>query len=100
MGLLDNRVCMVTGAGQGLGEAASLEMAKEGATLALIERNPDTLEKVTAQIRGNGGGAEPYRIDVTDYAAYGRVVEDVIGKFGEIDVLVNNAAINPPARTI
>jgi 3-oxoacyl-[acyl-carrier protein] reductase len=100
MGLLDNRVCMVTGAGQGLGEAASLEMAKEGATLALIERNPDTLEKVTAQIRGNGGGAEPYRMDVTDYAAYGRVVEDVIGKFGEIDVLVNNAAINPPARTI
>jgi NAD(P)-dependent dehydrogenase (short-subunit alcohol dehydrogenase family) len=100
MGLLDDQVCIVTGAGQGLGEAISLEMAKEGASLALIERNPDTLEKVAARIRGNGGRAEAYRMDVTDYAAYRQVVDDVIGKFGEIDVLVNNAAINPPARTI
>jgi 3-oxoacyl-[acyl-carrier protein] reductase len=100
MGLLDDQVCIVTGAGQGLGEAISLEMAKEGASLALIERNPDTLEKVAARIRGNGGRAEAYRIDVTDYAAYRQVVDDVIGKFGEIDVLVNNAAINPPGRTI
>lgn len=100
MGLLDDQVCIVTGAGQGLGEAISIEMAKEGATVALIERNPDTLEKVAARIRGNGGRAELYPMDVTDYAAYRQVVDDVIEKFGEIDVLVNNAAINPPARTI
>ena len=100
MGLLDDQVCMVTGAGQGLGEAVSLEMAKEGATLALIERNPETLEKIAARIRGNGGRAEPYPMDVTDYARYRQAVGDVIEKFGEIDVLVNNAAINPPTHTI
>ena len=47
-----------------------------------------------------GGRAEAYEIDVTDYAAYGAAVADVVRKFGRIDALVNNAAINPASRTI
>src|SRR6267378_4293793 len=100
MNLLTDRVCVISGAGQGLGRAVALEMAGEGAKVVLLERNPDTVEKVAAEIASHGGRAEPYELDVTDYDAYGDIIADVIGKHGRIDVLVNNAAINPAARTI
>jgi len=100
MSLLAEKVCIVTGAGQGLGRAVSLEMAGEGARVILLERNQDTVARVASEIAAKGGSAVPYRLDLTDYDAYGRAVADVVGKFGKIDVLVNNAAINPPYHTI
>src|SRR6266850_2935283 len=100
MQLLRDRVCVISGAGQGLGRAVALEMAGEGAKVVLLERNPDTVKQVAAEIASQGGIAEPYELDVTDYDAYGKVIADVIGKHGKVDVLVNNAAINPPAKTI
>jgi NAD(P)-dependent dehydrogenase (short-subunit alcohol dehydrogenase family) len=98
--LLTDQVCIVTGAGQGLGRAIALEMADEGAKVALLERNPATVKQVAAEIAAKGGVAAPYELDITDYDAYGAAVADVLGKFGKIDTLVNNAAINPPTRTI
>jgi 3-oxoacyl-[acyl-carrier protein] reductase len=100
MTLLNDQVCIVTGAGQGLGRAIALEMAQEGATVALLERNADTLETTTKDIEAAGGKAVPYRLDLTDYEAYGKVVADLASKQRRIDVLVNNAAINPPSLTI
>ncbi len=100
MNLLTDQVCIISGGGQGLGRAVALEMAGEGAKVVLLERNPDTLGKVASEIRSKGGTAEPHRIDVTDYAAYREAVADTLRKFGRIDVLVNNAAINPSAKTI
>jgi NAD(P)-dependent dehydrogenase (short-subunit alcohol dehydrogenase family) len=91
---------MITGAGQGLGRTVALEMAAEGAHVALLERNPETIVKVAQEIRAKGGRAEPYELDVTDYNAYGAAVAEVLRQFGQIDVLVNNAAINPAAGTI
>ncbi|HVO04975.1 MAG TPA: SDR family oxidoreductase [Candidatus Cybelea sp.] len=99
-GLLDGQVCIVTGAGQGLGRAVALEMAAEGAAVALLERNRDTVEQVVREIADAGGRAEAYALDVTDYGTYGRAVSDAAAKLGRIDVLVNNAAINPAPRTI
>jgi len=98
--LLTDQVCIVTGAGQGLGRAIALEMADEGAKVALLERNPATVKQVAAEIAAKGGVAAPYELDITDYDAYGAVIADVLRKFGKIDTLVNNAAINPPTRTI
>jgi NAD(P)-dependent dehydrogenase (short-subunit alcohol dehydrogenase family) len=100
LGLLKDRVCLVSGAGQGLGRSVSLEMAAEGAKVVLLERNPDTAEAVCDEIRVAGGEAHPYTLDVTDYDRYEEIVSDVISKLGRIDILVNNAAINPPTKTI
>jgi NAD(P)-dependent dehydrogenase (short-subunit alcohol dehydrogenase family) len=100
MALLQDQVCIVTGAGQGLGRSIALEMAREGATVALLERNADTLEKTAGEITASGHKVMTYRLDVTDYETYGRVVADIVAKQGKIDVLVNNAAINPPSLTI
>ena len=100
MGLLDGKVCLVTGAGQGLGRAIALEMAEEGATVVLLERNPETLRDVEHEIRGRGGKAAAHVLDVTDYDRYAQVVRDVKASHGRIDVLVNNAAINPSTKSI
>lgn len=100
MNLLAGQVCMVSGAGQGLGRAISLEMANEGAQVILLERNAATVRKTASEISDKGGLAEAYELDITNYVAYGDVIARVIEKFGKIDVLVNNAAINPPTKTI
>ncbi len=93
MGLLDGQVAVVTGAGQGLGRAISLEFAREGAAVALLERNGDSAAETAQIIADTGGEARSYPLDVTDYDAYGHVVEDVVAWKGRIDALVNNAAI-------
>lgn len=100
MGVLAGQVSIVTGAGQGLGRAIALEMASEGGTVALLERNGDTLAEVAAEIRSKGGACREFRLDITDYDAYRNAVEAVVGAYGRIDVLVNNAAISPSYKTI
>jgi 3-oxoacyl-[acyl-carrier protein] reductase len=93
MGLLDGQVAIITGAGQGLGAAIAREFAAEGASVALLERNHDTLQKVHNELAANGADVHAHPLDITDYDAYSGVVEKVIASKGKIDVLVNNAAI-------
>lgn len=100
MALLDGQVCLVTGAGQGLGRAIALEMAVEGARVVLLDRNPETLRGVLAELAERGTPAEGHPLDVTDHDSYARIVADVIARHGAIHALVNNAAISPPSRTI
>jgi NAD(P)-dependent dehydrogenase (short-subunit alcohol dehydrogenase family) len=100
MGLLQGQVCIVTGAGQGLGRAIALEMSREGAFLALLDRNPATLAEVAEEISARAGRCSTHCFDVTDYDAYARTVGEIRGTQGRIDVLVNNAAINPATTSI
>jgi NAD(P)-dependent dehydrogenase (short-subunit alcohol dehydrogenase family) len=100
MGLLDGQVGIVTGAGQGLGRAIALEMSREGAILALVDRNPETLALLAEEITRGGGDCMQYSFDVTDYNAYALAVGDLHARHGRIDILVNNAGINPATRSI
>lgn len=92
-GLLAGRVALITGGGQGLGRTIALEYADEGATVALLERSPETLAETQRLIEGRGGKALTFVLDITDYHAYGRAVADIVSGEGGIDILVNNAAI-------
>ena len=100
MALLTGKVCIVTGAGQGLGRAIALELSGEGATPVLLERNADALESVAQEIARRGGTCSRHRLDVTDYQAYSLAVSEAHAMHGRIDVLVNNAGINPAPKSI
>lgn len=92
-GLLLGRVAIITGAGQGLGRVIAREYAQEGATVALLDRNQDTLVETRRLVEGDGGRALTYPLDVTDHAAYAQAIEAIVTEAGGIDILVNNAAI-------
>lgn len=98
-GLLRGLSCIVTGAGQGLGQAIAAEMAAEGAHVTLLDRNRETVAAAAEAIRADSHSAEGHALDVTDAETYAALVSDVAARNG-IDVLVNNAGINPPARSI
>ena len=91
--LLNDRVAIITGAGQGLGRAVALEYAAEGAAVALLEINDETLAETAQAIEGAGGECKAFALDITDYAAYARAVDDVMAWKRKVDILVNNAAI-------
>ena len=88
MGKLDDKIAIVTGAGQGIGKAIAEKLAAEGATVVVTDINESTA-KGTAD--GIGGGAVGIRTDVTSRESVTATVEQVTSQFGRIDVLVNNA---------
>lgn len=91
--LLANRVIIVTGAGGGLGRCHALELARHGATVVVNDMNADPAEQVANEIRAAGGTAIAIAASVTDEAAIKAMVEQVHGRLGRIDGLVNNAGI-------
>ncbi|MCP2316386.1 3-oxoacyl-[acyl-carrier protein] reductase [Nocardia amikacinitolerans] len=98
---LSNRTAVVTGAGQGLGKAIAMAMARAGADIVACDIRPDTLTAVTAEIEALGRHCLPARVDVSDRAAVDHMFDGAAGRFGAIDILVNNAALIPdsPAET-
>jgi NAD(P)-dependent dehydrogenase (short-subunit alcohol dehydrogenase family) len=90
---LDGRRALVTGAGRGIGLAAAAAMAQAGAHVVLVARTAAEIEAAAAEIRTEGGSAEPLVLDVTDLAS----VRAAIAAQAPCDVLVNNAGTNRPA---
>ncbi len=92
-GTLWNQVALVTGASSGIGAATARELAARGAAVVLAARRAEELDAHAAEIVASGGCALPVPTDVADPEQVGRLVERALGKFGRIDVLVNNAGV-------
>jgi 2-hydroxycyclohexanecarboxyl-CoA dehydrogenase len=88
MGALENKVAIVTGAGQGIGKAIAEKLASHGATVVVTDVNEETANQTAASI---GGGAIGIRADVTSRESVNAMVDQVRRDLGRIDVLVNNA---------
>jgi NAD(P)-dependent dehydrogenase (short-subunit alcohol dehydrogenase family) len=89
----ENKVAVVTGAAQGIGEAYAKALAAEGAAVVVADLNADAGRQVVKQIEADGGRAMFVRTDVSSGDSAGAMAEAVVDGFGGIDLLVNNAAI-------
>jgi len=90
---LTGRVAVVTGSSQGIGRACALELAKRGASVALLARNQQKLEEVAAEISAMGGKARVTPADIGDEEQIKAAFKAVIAELGKIDILVNNAGV-------
>ena len=91
---LQGKVAWVTGGGSGIGEAAAMALAAEGAAVVLTGRREAPLEDVAEWIRGTGGTAHVQPGDLTDPAAVRRIGAYIRNEIGRLDILLNNAGIN------
>lgn len=90
MGVLDGKVAIVTGAGQGVGRCHAEELARHGAAVVVNDRS-ETADEVAAAIRSSGGSAIAHRCSVSDWPAAGDLVARAVDELGALDILVNNA---------
>lgn len=90
------KVAIVTGAGQGIGEGIALRLASEGAHIVIAEINSETAHRTARKIEALQTGAHTYVhvVDVGDADAVEELVGAVIARFGQIDILINNAGVN------
>ncbi len=92
---LKNRVAIITGAQQGIGEAIALKFAELGAKVAVTDISEEGCQKVVEKIISAGGEAAPFKMDISNQEEVKEVFRQVKEKYGKIDVLVNNAGICP-----
>ncbi|WP_415240391.1 SDR family NAD(P)-dependent oxidoreductase [Zhongshania aliphaticivorans] len=100
MAILENKVAVVTGGGQGVGAGIALALAAEGAVVAVLGRTLAKLEATCAEIQHRGGEAQAFVCDVTEAEDIDAAIMEVVDEFGSIDILVNNAQIVPLGRLL
>jgi len=96
-GRLSSATALVTGGGSGIGRAIVLAYAREGADVAVVDRNESGAAEVASEASKLGVRAESFMCDVSDPQSVADVVEEVSSAFGQIDILVNNAGIGGAA---
>src|SRR5690242_14571777 len=103
-GRLTGKVAIITGASRGLGQYCAVAYAKEGAKVVVAEsteqesdpRLPGIIYATAKMCDGAGGEGFPVVCNVADLASVEAMVEKVLAKFGQVDILMNNAAVQPP----
>ena len=90
---LQNKVAVVTGGSRGIGAAIARKLASMAATVVICGRNQSELQQTAASISSQGLRCEPLVCDVADLRSVEQFAQAVLGKFGRVDVLVNNAGI-------
>ncbi|MBO0843117.1 MAG: SDR family oxidoreductase [Nocardioides sp.] len=90
---LKDKVVVVTGAAQGIGEAYAKGIAAEGAAVVVADLNEESGQRVAKEIEAAGGRASFVRCDVSDHASAAALAEQAVATYGGVDGLVNNAAI-------
>ena len=98
--MLQGKVALVTGASQGLGRALALAYAKEGSSLVVNSRSEEGIRPVAGEVEGLGAEVLAVAADVSRGEDARRLVEEAVGRFGGIDVLVNNAGLLGPRVAI
>ncbi|MER2599499.1 MAG: 3-oxoacyl-ACP reductase FabG [Caldilineales bacterium] len=93
---LQNKVTLVTGGAAGIGKATAQRFQEEGATVVICDVKEDAGQAVVAEL----GLAAFYRVNVADRADVQRWIDDVVARFGRIDVLVNNAGVLRDGRLV
>ena len=88
---LEGKVAIVTGAGQGIGQAIALLLAKEGAEVVVNDVNLEAASKVVGEIQAMGRQAKAIKADVTNSREVNQMVKQTVADFKKIDILVNNA---------
>ena len=90
MGVLDDKVAIVTGSARGIGRATAAALVREGATVAIGDLDADLAQRTAEEL---GPRTAAFALDVTDRASFEAFLDAVEGQFGPVDVLVNNAGI-------
>jgi 3-oxoacyl-[acyl-carrier protein] reductase len=90
---MDQKIAIVTGAGQGIGRAVAIALAQNGTIPVIVDVNAKTALKVAAEINSLNVPAVSFKADVSRVAEIENMVRQVVDKFGTVDVLVNNAGI-------
>ena len=90
---LNDKIAIVTGASQGIGETIAIEMAKSGANVFCLARNKNALNATINKIISNGDKASAYSCDISDNEQFNNIATDIFKEYGSIDILVNNAGI-------
>jgi len=92
--MLEDKVCVVTGAGGGIGRAAALEMSRQGARVVVADINDDGGNETVQLVSDGGGEAHYVRCDVRDSGQVKALMSQAADRFGGIDVLHNNAGVH------
>lgn len=93
MGRLDQKIVAITGAGGGIGRVAADVFAAEGATVLILELNPEAANKAVEEITAKGYRAAAYTVDISNEESVKAVFEDIDKTYGGLDVLYNNASV-------
>ena len=100
MGRLDGTVALITGAGAGIGRDSALAFAREGAAVAVVDVRGERAGQTAALVRDAGGRAQAFTCDVRDLAGVEAAVAAVLGAFGRIDSLFNDAGTTRPGSVL